>query len=160
MDKRYRDQKTVFLSKEKAEENRKWYLIDAEGLTLGRLATIIAGILTGKNKVDYSPSTDCGDGVILINTQKIYISGGKENKAYYSHNTRNLRVTTLHELRGKSNENSSSHRGNINHAILKAVWGMIPKTKSRKKNCLPRLRMFTGATHNMQAQEPLLLNIT
>ena len=164
MDRKYRDLKTESLKQEEAEKIRKWYLIDVEGLTLGRLCTIIVAILTGKNKSVYTPNTDCGDGVILINTSKIYVSGGKENKPYYFHNKRRLRKTTLEELRRKTpdivtHKGKTYHKGNINFVIWEGVRGMMDKKKKLTKRQLTRLKMFPDASHDMQAQEPYLLEL-
>lgn len=146
---RYKPVKTFFLTKEEAENDRKWFLIDAEGLTLGRLCTIICNILRGKHSPEFTPNTDCGAGVIVINTSLIYVSGTKEGrKNYYFHSGKpgKLRTVNLSDMRKKD----------PNYIIMHAVKGMMPKTKLARAQ-LKKLRLFPENTHNMQAQTPITL---
>jgi len=140
----------TFSAKEKDIE-KKWYLIDASGKTLGRLSTEIAKILRGKNKSVFTPHVDCGDFVIVINAEKIEVTGKKlEQKMYYRHSgyVGNLKVTNL----GKLIKNSPDF------IIRKAVKGMLPHNTLGKK-MLRKLKVYSGNTHPHKAQKPELLEI-
>ena len=125
---------------------RKWYVIDAAGKPLGRTAVIAANLLRGKHKVDFTPNVDCGDYVIVINTDKAILTGKKlEQKTYY-------RVTgwigNLKETKARvMMENRSDY------AMELAVKGMLPKN-TLGRNCLGRLYLYKGAEHNQAAQKP------
>jgi large subunit ribosomal protein L13 len=113
--------------------DRKWFLVDAQGQTLGRLATAIANLLSGKTKVDYTPHLDNGDYVIVINAEKIVVSGNKEEgKIYRSHSQYlgNLKEISLGEVRQKTPE----------RILKKAVNGMLPKNKLQD-DMLERLKL-------------------
>ncbi len=143
--------KTRFVTKEESEKNRKWYLLDAEGKTLGRFASEVAKILIGKHRTDYTPHNDCGDGVIIINADKIHVTGNKEaQKNYYKYTGHigGLRETSYREMMKK----------NPTHIITHAVKGMVPKTKLGRKQ-MKKLRVFAESDHNMQAQQPVRVNI-
>ena len=140
----------TFSAKEKDIE-KKWYLIDASGKTLGRLSTEIAKILRGKNKPIFTPHVDCGDFVIVINAEKIEVTGKKlDQKMYYRHSgyVGNLKVTNL----GKLIKNSPDF------IIRKAVKGMLPHNTLGKK-MLRKLKVYSGNTHPHKAQKPELLEI-
>jgi len=125
---------------------RKWFLIDAEGKTLGRLATKIADLLRGKSKPEFAPHVDLGDGVIVINAAKIRLSGNKlTQKKYYSHSgyLGGLKEITAEKLLEKD----------PTEVLKRAVAGMIPKTRF-KNEVLKRLRLFADADHSMAAQKP------
>lgn len=128
------------------KNNKKWFLVDAEGKTLGRIATEIARILQGKHKTDYTPHIDGGDFVIVINSEKIKLSGNKlDDKKYYTHSgyTGHLKEVSARRMMEKKPAN-----------ILKiAVRGMLPKNNQRKDR-LCRLRIFVGGEHNHEAQKP------
>lgn len=129
-----------------SELSRKWYIVDAKGKTLGRIATEIADILRGKGKPTFTPHMDTGDGVVVINSAKINLTGGKwAQKKYYSHSgyLGGLKEISAEKLLAKK----------PNELIKKAVAGMIPKNKL-KKDILARLRIFSGAEHNLEAQKP------
>lgn len=130
----------------KDEIDRRWWLIDAEGKVLGRLATEIAVLLRGKRKPQYVSFMDSGDFVIVINAEKIKVTGRKmEQKKYYSHSgyPGGLKEKTLKELLEKKPE----------EVIWKAVWGMIPKNKlGRAVN--KKLKVYRGPNHPHQAQKP------
>lgn len=150
MERGYR-QKTTQLTQEEARSLRQWVLLDATGKTLGRLASEIAKILRGKHKVQVTPHIDCGDGVIVLNAEKIRVSGNKEGQKVYRHYTGfigGLRETPYRVMKSRKPT-----------AILRiAVEGMLPKTKQGKAQ-RKRLRIFCGDKHNMEAQTPIVANI-
>ena len=125
---------------------KKWWLIDAEGKTLGRLATEIAVLLRGKRKPEFAHFLDCGDFVVVVNAEKINVTGKKlEQKKYYSHSgyPGALKVRTLKELLEKKPED----------VIRKAVWGMIPKGKLGRA-VYKKLKVYRGPDHPHEAQKP------
>ena len=128
------------------EVDRKWYVIDAEGKSLGRLAATAASILRGKHKVDFTPHVDCGDHVIIINAQKVVLTGNKlENKYYRRHSgyIGGLKETQYKNLMATKPEK----------AVELAVWGMLPKNSIGRK-CMPRLKVYKGSEHMHAAQKP------
>ena len=130
----------------KDELKKKWYLIDAEEKILGRLATQIAMILSGKNKPIYTPHLDTGDFVVVINAAKVKVTGRKEEKKiYYYHSgyIGSLKERTLGEMRQRKPE----------EIIYRAVKGMIPKNKLGRK-MLTKLKVYPGEDHLHQAQKP------
>lgn len=144
-------QKTPLVTKEEAEKNTKWFLLDASGKTLGRFSAEVAKILRGKHKPEFTPHIDTGDGVIIVNADKIVVSGAKEaQKMYYRYTgwVGGLRETTYRDLMNKKPQD----------IIFHAVKGMLPKTKLGRKQ-IKKLRVFVGDKHDMQAQKPLALNI-
>ena len=135
---------TTFLKKETLE--RKWCIIDAAGKPLGRTAVEAANILRGKHKVDFTPNVDCGDYVIIINTDKAILTGKKlEQKTYY-------RVTGwiggLKETKARVMMEKRS-----DYAMELAVKGMLPKNATGR-NCMTRLHLYKGAEHPHAAQKP------
>jgi len=125
---------------------RDWYLIDAQDLVLGRLSTQIAGVLRGKNKAIFTPSVDTGDFVIVVNAEKIALTGRKlADKIYYNHSgyTGGLKETTA----GKMLETKPSE------LIKRAVKGMLPKNKLAR-HMLKKLKIYAGASHPHEAQQP------
>ncbi len=140
-----RAMKTIIPKKE--EVKRTWWVVDAEGKTLGRLASEIAVLLRGKHKPIYTPSVDVGDFVIVINAEKVKVTGKKEQKKiYYSHSgyLGHLRETPLWLMRQRTPEK----------IIKRAVKGMLPKTAMGKK-MLGRLKVYRGPEHPHQAQKPV-----
>ncbi len=136
---------TTLLKKETLE--RKWYVIDAAGKPLGRTAVIAANILRGKHKADFTPNVDCGDFVIVINTDKAVLTGKKlEQKKYY-------RVSGwiggLKETKARDMMNTRS-----DYAMELAVKGMLPKN-TIGRNAMTRLHLYKGAEHNHAAQKPV-----
>ncbi|MGQ9471171.1 MAG: 50S ribosomal protein L13 [Candidatus Aminicenantales bacterium] len=124
----------------------KWWLVDAEGQVLGRLATQVAILLRGKNKPDFTPFLDTGDFVVVINAEKIKVTGRKlGDKLYYSHSgyPGGLKAKTLRELLAKKPEEVIRH----------AVWGMIPKNRLGRK-LIKKLKVYRGASHPHEAQKP------
>ena len=140
----------TFSAKEKDIE-KKWYLVNAEGKTLGRLSTEIAKILRGKNKTVFTPHVDCGDFVIVINADKIEVTGKKmDQKMYYRHSgyIGNLKVTNLGKLMKSSPD----------FIIRKVVKGMLPHNTLGKK-LLRKLKVYSGGVHPHKAQKPEVLEI-
>jgi len=128
------------------EIERKWYLIDAQGHTLGRFASRVSKILTGKNKPIYTPHVDTGDYVIVINAEKINLTGNKwEDKKYYHHSQHpgGLKEIPYEKLREENPE----------LMIRKAVKGMLPKNKLADK-MLKKLKVYAGLEHPHEAQQP------
>lgn len=133
------------------EVQRKWYVVDAEGKTLGRLATTVAATLRGKHKPTYTPHIDTGDFVVVVNAEKIKVTGNKETqKVYYRHSNYpgGLKSETLKDLRGR-------HPDRI---IENAVKGMLPRTALGKQQ-LTKLKIYAGAEHPHTAQNPVALEL-
>ena len=128
---------------------RDWYVVDATGHTLGRLASEIATILRGKNKPTYTPHIDTGDNVIVINAEKIKVTGKKlDQKVYYHHSdyVGGMKETTLREMMAKKPE----------QVIELAVKGMLPKGPLGR-TMIKKLHVYAGAEHAHQAQKPEVL---
>lgn len=137
--------RTTYMAKPN-EVERTWHIIDAEGKTLGRLASEAAALIRGKHKPQFTPHVDTGDFVIVINAEKIHLTGKKlQNKKYYRHSLYpgGLKVTTAQDLL-----NSKPER-----VIESAVHGMIPKTRQGDQMKL-RLKVYAGAEHPHAAQKP------
>ncbi|MCA9970778.1 MAG: 50S ribosomal protein L13 [Anaerolineales bacterium] len=134
-----------------AEVERSWYVVDAEGKTLGRLASQIAAVLRGKHKPTYSPSVDCGDFVIVVNADKIAVTGRRmEQKMYYRHSgyPGGLREISLrHQL-----------ERHPTRPIELAVKGMLPKNRLGRK-MIKKLKVYAGPEHPHQAQQPEALEL-
>ena len=129
-----------------ADIDHKWYVIDAEDKTLGKVAAEIAMILRGKKKPIYTPHVDCGDYVVVVNAEKLAVTGKKENqKIYKSHSgyPGGLKETTLAELRAKKPEEIIRH----------AVKGMMPKGKLGRQ-MFKKLKVYAGPEHPHAAQNP------
>lgn len=134
-----------------AEIQKKWYLVDAEGKVLGRLATEIATILRGKNKPEYTPNLDMGDNIIVINAEKVVLTGSKGlDKDYFSHSQYpgGIKFTSITKLMKEKPEFVIEH----------AVKGMLPKTKMGKK-VLGNLKIYAGNKHPHEAQKPEIINL-
>ena len=130
---------------------RKWYVVDATGHTLGRLASEIASILRGKNKPTYTPHIDTGDYVIVVNADKIQVTGKKlDQKVYYNHSdyVGGMKETTLREKMAKKPED----------VIYLAVKGMLPKGPLGRE-MITKLHVYAGADHKHQAQKPEVVEI-
>lgn len=131
--------------------DRKWYVVDANGHTLGRLASEIAKVLRGKNKPIFTPHIDTGDYVIVVNADKIKVTGKKmDQKIYYNHSDYpgGMRETTLKEMMAKKPED----------VISLAVKGMLPKGPLGRA-MLKKLHVYAGPEHEQAAQKPEVLNI-
>ena len=125
---------------------RKWYVVDAEGMVLGRLASKVASILRGKNKPTFTPNVDTGDFVIIVNTDKVVLTGKKLEKKYYKYHTGHL--GGLKEIQYKTLLNEKS-----DFAVYEAVRRMLPKNRLGRQ-MLTKLKVFKGPDHNHQAQKP------
>ena len=139
--------KTYMANPDKIE--RKWYVVDAEGCTLGRLSSEIAKGLRGKNKPEYTPHVDTGDYVIVVNADKVKVTGKKlQQKIYYNHSdyVGGMRETTLAEMLAKKPEK----------VVELAVKGMLPKGPLGRA-MIKKLHVYAGAEHNNQAQKPEVL---
>jgi len=134
-----------------AEVKRDWYLVDAAGKTLGRLSTEIAHRLRGKHKAEYTPNVDTGDYIIVINADKIHVTGNKmKDKMYYRHTgyIGNLKSISLGKLLDKAPE----------RVIETAVKGMLPKNPLGRA-MFRKLKVYAGDKHDHQAQQPQVLDI-
>ena len=141
--------KTYMANPDKIE--RKWYVVDAEGQTLGRLAAEVAKVLRGKNKPEFTPHIDTGDNVIVINAEKIKVTGKKmDQKIYYSHSdyVGGMKETTLREMLEKKPEK----------VIELAVKGMLPKGPLGR-SMITKLHVYAGPDHEQAAQKPEVLEI-
>jgi large subunit ribosomal protein L13 len=130
---------------------RDWFLVDVENKVLGRVATQIANVLRGKNKPLFSPSVDTGDFVIVVNAEKVALTGNKlSDKIYYSHSgyPGGIKSITAGKLLEKKAED----------IIRKAVKGMLPKNKLAS-HMLKKLKIYTGSTHPHEAQQPKSLQL-
>ena len=141
--------KTWNAKKEDYESNRNWYLVDAQGQSVGRLSSKIAKILSGKNKPTYTPHVDTGDMVVVINADKVTLTGKKWlDKKYYRRSRffGSLKETTAKEMLTK----------NPTFILQDSVQGMLPKTKLGNK-MLSKLKLYAGSEHPHQAQNPQIL---
>ena len=140
----------TFIPTEK-DFDRKTYLIDAKGKTLGRLATRVASLLIGKGKACFAPDKLSGDSVVVINAQNIHVTGKKKTQKIYKHYTGypgGLKTYSFEELMAKDPE----------EIIMRAVSRMLPKTKLGRE-MLRRLRVYAGAEHRQKAQKPIALEV-
>ena len=143
--------KTEFLSKEEAEATRKWFVVDADGKVVGRLASQIAEVLRGKRNPKYTPHQDSGDFVVVVNAEKIAFSGNKiQAKKYYRHSG---------YIGGISEETAAELMERKPEEVLKrAVKGMLPKN-SLGRTQLRKLKIYSGAEHPHSAQQPVELSV-
>ena len=142
-------QKTFVLKPVEAE--KKWYLVDAEGKTVGRLATQIADILRGKNNPKFTPHTDSGDFVVVVNAEKVVFTGNKlDEKVYYRHSGY---VGGLKERTAKEQLQRQPTK-----VLMSAVKGMLPKNSLGRKQ-LTKLKVFAGTEHAHEAQKPVELKL-
>ncbi|MGS0525138.1 50S ribosomal protein L13 [Zobellia nedashkovskayae] len=141
--------KTV--SANKATVDKQWLLVDAEGETLGRMASKVAKMLRGKHKPNFTPHVDCGDNVIVINAEKINLTGNKwDDKTYlrYTGYPGGQRATSVKELLAKKPE----------QIVEKAVKGMLPKNRLGAE-LFRNLKVFVGTAHHDEAQKPQVINL-
>jgi len=141
--------KTV--SANKATVDKHWLLVDAEGQTLGRMASKVAKMLRGKHKPNFTPHVDCGDNVIVINAEKVNLSGNKwEDKTYlrYTGYPGGQRSTSAKELLAK----------NPGRIVEKAIKGMLPKNRLGAE-LFRNLKVYVGSEHNHEAQKPTVINL-
>lgn len=130
---------------------KKWYLVDASGKRVGRLASRVVSVLRGKGKPQFAPHSDIGDFVVIVNADKVSFTGRKwEEKTYYrhSHYPGGLKSVTARKLETEK----------PGEAIRKAVWGMLPKNRWQKK-LMSRVKVYAGDRHPHEAQNPEILEI-
>jgi len=143
--------KTFSLKKEEIKKN--WVLIDAKNAVLGRLASISANILRGKNKSNYTPNQDCGDNLIIINSDEIILTGNKaSNKIYYSHTGYPGGIKETNSIKMKE-------KGKSNEILKSAIKRMIPKGPLGYKQ-LSNCKIFKGSSHTHESQKPTILDIS
>lgn len=133
------------------EVKREWWVVNASDLTLGRLASEIASVIRGKRKPAFTPNTDTGDFVVVVNAEKIAVTGNKLSDKIYHHHSGypgGLRSTTLGKLIQERPE----------RIIEKAVWGMLPKN-SLGRRMIKKLKVYAGPEHPHQAQQPKILEV-
>lgn len=138
-------------SAKKEDIERKWHLVDANGKTLGRLATVVASVLKGKNKPIYTTHIDTGDFVIVVNAGRVHLTGRKlDQKTYYSHSgfPGGLKSVTAGTLM----------KSNPEEVVKMAVEGMLPKTRLGKQ-MLSKLKVYAGEQHPHEAQQPVEMKI-
>ena len=134
-----------------AEVKREWYVVDAEGKTLGRMSAEIAARLRGKHKAEYTPHVDCGDYIVVINADKIAVTGNKRKNKLYHHTTGyvgNLKTTNFETVIGQ----------HPTRPIEKAVKGMLPRGPLGRE-MMRKLKVFAGSEHTHTAQQPKVLDI-
>lgn len=141
--------KTFMANAQNVERN--WYIVDADGMTLGRLASQVAAILRGKNKPTFTPHVDCGDHVVIINAAKVVLTGKKlDQKVYYHHSgfAGGLKETKYRKLMAEKPE----------FAVKHAIVGMLPKGPLGRQMAR-KLRVYAGAEHEHEAQKPVVLEL-
>ena len=142
-------QKSTWLTKEAGEAQREWFVVDATGQTLGRLASKIAMVLRGKHKATYTPNVDMGDFVVVVNAAAVQLTGKKlDNKKYYRH--------TLYPGGIKTHTAKQLVENDPERAIREAVWGMLPKGPLGRR-ILKKLKVYPGPQHGHSAQKPRVL---
>ncbi len=144
-------QKSTLLTRQQAVSSRKWLQLDAAGKTLGRFAAEVAKILRGKHRPDFTNYVDCGDGVVIINADKIKVTGMKEARKIYRSYTGyigGLKETPYRTMMARKPD----------HILRHAIKGMMPKTRLGSQQ-LKKLRIHAGTEHESQAQNPQIANI-
>jgi len=139
-------QYSTLLTKEQALAERKWLLFDAKGKTLGRFAAEMAKVLRGKHKPNYTPHVDCGDGVVIINADKVVVTGNKEGQKIYRYHTGamgGLREVPYRTLMARKPE----------EILRRAIEGMMPNSRLGKQQ-VKKLRIYAGEQHDLKAQQP------
>ncbi len=143
--------KTRLLTKKEAVESRKWHVLDASGKTLGRFAAEVTKILRGKHRPDYTPYVDCGDGVVIINAEKIQVTGMKHARKIYRNYTGfvgGMREVPYDTMMARK----------PTYILERAIKGMMPKTRLGGQQ-VRKLRIYKGAEHSMNAQNLMSANI-
>ena len=130
---------------------RKWYVVDASGMALGRLASQVASILRGKNKPTFTPNVDTVDFVIVLNSDKVVLTGKKLEQKFYTYHT-----GYIGGLKQVPYSRMMAEKSDL--AVYEAVKGMLPKNKLGRQ-MLTKLRVYKGAEHNHQAQQPVELTL-
>ena len=134
------------------EVKREWFVVDASGLTLGRLASQVASVLRGKNKPTFTPNVDTGDFVIVLNSDKVVLTGKKLEQKMYTYHTGyigGLKQTPYKDMMAKKSD----------LAVYEAIKGMLPKN-SLGRQMITKLRVYKGGEHNHQAQQPKVLELS
>lgn len=144
------DKQSNSFLKRKEDVVRQWFVLDAAGKTLGRFASEIAKVLRGKHRPDFTPYVDCGDGVIVINADKIVVTGSKKARKIYRYYTGSM--GGLREIPYETMKNRHP-----TYPVEHAVHGMMPKSRLAR-NQMKRLRIYAGANHDMSAQQPVVVN--
>lgn len=142
-----RHQQTTFTTKKQANETRKWFLFDATGKTLGRFASEVAKILRGKHRADYTPFLDTGDGVVIVNAEKVKVTGMKKARKIYRSYTGyqgGLREVPYETMLARKPE----------EILRRAIAGMMPGSRLGRQQ-LKKLRICKGPEHRSQAQNPV-----
>ncbi len=140
----------TFMAKE-GQIERKWYVVDATGIALGRLASQVAAVLRGKNKPTFTPNVDTGDHVIVINTDKVILTGKKLENKFYTYHT-----GYIGGLKQIPYSKMLAEKSDL--AVYEAVKGMLPKN-SLGRQMITKLRVYKGAEHKHTAQQPIELKI-
>ncbi len=133
------------------EVKREWFVVDASGMTLGRLASQVASVLRGKHKPTFTPNVDTGDFVIVLNSDKVVLTGKKLEQKMYTYHTGyigGLKQTPYKDMMAKKSD----------LVVYEAIKGMLPKN-SLGRQMLTKLRVYKGAEHNHQAQQPKVLEL-
>ncbi|MBS0629211.1 MAG: 50S ribosomal protein L13 [Verrucomicrobia bacterium] len=149
--KKSKQQDSILLTKEQAIADRKWFILDAKGKTLGRFASEVAKVLRGKHKPHFTPHVDCGDGVIVINASQIKVTGAKEaQKIYYYHThvANGLREIPYRVMLDRKPD----------HIIREAVKGMMPLSRLGRQQ-MKKLRIYASDVHDLEAQQPISLTV-
>ena len=139
------------ISANRATVNKQWLLVDAEGETLGRMASKVAKLLRGKHKPNFTPHVDCGDNVVVINAEKITVTGNKEGQKIYRYHTgamSGLREVPYRTMMARKPE----------EILRRAIEGMIPNSRLGKQQ-VKKLRIFAGENHDLQAQQPIAVTV-
>lgn len=143
-------QKTTVLKKEEAQKNRKWYCVDASGLILGKLAVKAANLLRGKNKADFTLNQDCGDYLIIINSNKVKLSGNKlDNEKWYRHSGF---IGGIKSRIGREMLDNYSDK-----LVYNAIKGMLPDNRISRQ-IIKKLKVYKDANHEHEAQQPSVLD--
>ncbi len=148
MTKKETNQTTI---KKREQVTRQWFVLDATGKTLGRFAAEVSKILRGKHRPDFTPHVDCGDGVVVINAEKIHVTGAKRRQKlyrYYTGSMSGLREVPFDTMQARKPD----------YIIESAVKGMLPKTRLARGQ-MKRLRVFAGGKHDMEAQQPIAVTM-
>ncbi len=146
-----KNNQTIFLTAEEAQKDHNWYVADAKGKTLGRFASEVAKILRGKHKTTFTPHVDCGDGIVILNADQFVVTGSKAANKTYKHHTGHvggLREITFRTMLERKPD----------FILRNAIQKMMPRTKLGRAQ-LKRLRIFVGEEHNLEAQQPVKINL-
>lgn len=138
-------------SLKKEETKKSWFVVDAQGKTLGRLCSAVATRLRGKHKATFTPNQDCGDNIIIINASKIEVTGRKKDQKMYYHHSLYPGGMTAIPFKDLIKENPE-------RVLMEGVKGMLPKSKLGDV-MLSNLRVFAGSEHNLKAQKPVALEL-